>query len=263
MATFWPEHRVLARSVAAKLRAGGEARLAARLERCGEEVGSVRCQNCGRSHPARYTCNLRWCPVCAWRISARRAALVSAWAETCAQPKHVVLTGRNTESPEPRRYGDAFARLRRQKPFRDWTRGCRTIETTNEGRGWHVHLHALVDVRWIDPGELARRWGRLLGQEFAIVKVKDARLIEYLAELAKYACKPAQMAAWPEAEATQFVRACRGVRLFSTWGDLRGFKPPPKPQRECEHCGAQAWDFEPLPLAARLDAVLEHAKTWD
>lgn len=258
MATLLPAEAVIRRSVAAKLRAGGERELASRLDRCGAEVGSLRCPDCGLSRPARYTCNLRWCPVCAWRIAAKRAALVSAWARTCRQPKHVVLTGRNSDAPEPRRYGRAFAALRRQRPFR-WKRGCRTIETTNEGRGWHVHIHALVDVKWIDAGELARRWGRLLDQEFAIVKVKDARLAEYLAELAKYACKPTQLAAWSPEEAVMFVRAMQGVRTFSTFGDLRGFKPEPKPQCRCPHCGSQSVaGFEPLGLGARIEALLDH-----
>lgn len=253
-----PAERALARSLAARLREGGEPRQAERLERCGMAVGWLTCPDCMKWREAKYRCNLRWCPECAWRIAARRAALVGAWAQTCQQPKHVVLTGRNTAAPEPQRYGRAFAKLRRQQPFR-WARGCRTVETTNEGRGWHVHIHALVDTRWIDAGELARRWGRLLNQEFAIVKVKDARLLDYLAELAKYACKPAQMAAWPAREAALFVRACRGVRLFSTFGDLRGFKPPAEPQRCCPDCGSNAApQFDPLSLAQAIDASLNH-----
>lgn len=258
MASLLPTDAVIRRSVAAKLRAGGEQELAARLERCGLEVGSLRCPDCGLSRPARYTCNLRWCPVCAWRIAAKRASLVSAWATTCRQPKHVVLTGRNTTEPMPRVYSQAFARLRRQKPFR-WRRGCRTIETTNEGRGWHVHIHALIDTRWIDAGELALRWGRLLGQEFAIVRVKDARLAEYLAELCKYAVKPTQMAAWSAEEAATFVRSMQRVRTFATFGDLRGFAPPSRPPCRCPHCDSDASPgFEALGLSGRIEALQSH-----
>lgn len=257
MGAFWDNAEVVRRSVAAKLRAGGEQKLAARLESCGQVVGYVRCENCGASHPATKQCHLRWCPQCAWRITAERCARVSAWAQTCNQPKHVVLTGRNTDAPLPRVYSRAFSKLRRQKPFR-WSRGCRTIETTNEGRGWHVHIHALVDTRWVDAGELAVRWGRLVGQDFAIVKVKDARLETYLAELVKYACKPAQLASWTPTEAVTFIRACEGVRLFSTWGDLRGYQPPPKAQAVCD-CGSQAWEFEPLTISEAIDHALSRA----
>lgn len=247
--------KVLRFSAAGRFRLAGLDALASRLEACGTTAGGLRCLNCGRSHPVHRRCNLRWCPECAWRISARRAQYVSAWASTTRQPKHVVLTSRNVRTLEPRRTSDAFVRLRRQRPFQ-WRNGCRSLETTNEGRGWHVHIHALIDVRWIDPGELSRRWGRLMGQDYAIVCVKDARLDTYLAELAKYAAKPTQVAAWPPDELRQFVEAHEKVRVFSTFGSARGL-PQPRLPHLCEHCGGESWEFEPPTLVERIDSACD------
>lgn len=244
-----PVEHVVRESIAARLRGAGEFELSGRLSRCGEPVGWRECCHCGTAQPVFYRCNIRWCPDCAWRISAVRAAKVSAWAKTCGQPKHVTLTARNTTTlhrEDVREMSAAFSRLRRMRDFR-WTRGCRTMEITNEGRGWHLHIHALVDVRWIDPAKLAISWARQIGQDdAAIVCVKDARDSDYLAEVAKYAVKPIQMAGWPAQDAAMFVRALQGTRTFSTFGDLRGFQTPPRPC-ECPACAriGGSWKFWP------------------
>lgn len=251
-------------ALAAKLRREVP-QVAAKLKRCGEITGHIVCAECGQGHAARYTCNLRWCPDCARRIAARRAQTVTQWALAQPHVQHVVLTARNRtrlSGDWVRALGRNFAKLRRQRPF-NWPGGCRSTEVTNESRGWHVHLHALVAARWIDNPALAKAWARLVDQEFAIVFAKRASLDGYLAEVSKYAVKPQQAMTWPEPEACEFVRALQGVRLFATWGSFRRTKPEPRP---CE-CGAVAWTFEPLPNvpdAIRLaPAVAPESPTGD
>lgn len=94
------------------------------------------------------------------------------------------------------------------------------MEVTNESRGWHVHLHILADVRWLDAGELARKWGHYVGQDYAIVKVKDARGATYLGEVTKYVVKGAELAGWQPELIAQFIHAVRGVKFFATFGTL-------------------------------------------
>lgn len=114
------------------------------------------------------------------------------------------------------------------------------MEVTNESKGWHVHLHILVDARWIDGGILARRWAELIGQDFAIVKVQDAREHHYRNEVAKYVVKASEMAQWPDTEIAAFIGAIRGVKFFAPFGSLyklqrsikaqlEADKPPPDP----------------------------------
>lgn len=253
--TLVHERDAVARSIAAKLREAGLDAEASKLERCREQAGWMRCEDCDERWPTRHSCNRRWCPFCAQRIAARRCAYVSAWFKIARQPKHVVLTGRNSAEIPLRRYASAFTKLRRQRAFR-WRDGVRNLEVTNEGRGWHVHIHAAVDTRWVDLPELARRWGRLLGQEFAIVYARDAREMTYLAELAKYAAKPAQVSTWPAAELAALVRALKRVRLFAAFGNARGLHVP-REKCTCPECGGPNVTFEPMSLVEEIDARLD------
>lgn len=95
-----------------------------------------------------------------------------------------------------------------------------SLEVTNESRGWHLHAHALVDTPWIDTTELSLTWGALVDQDFAIVRAKDCRDRDYLAEVTKYAVKSSQLSAWPGDDIATFIDAFTGVRQFSVFGTL-------------------------------------------
>jgi Replication protein len=193
------------------------------LDRCGKEEVYITCAGCGSWKTHYYQCCLKFCPVCNWRIARERSAMLKEWSFAIKQPKHVVLTQKNFDVLNKQRvtfFRQAFAKLRRTKLWREVLGGCISIEITNEGNGWHLHAHVLADVRWLDAGALAVEWGRLVGQEFGIVKVMDARGMSYLGEVTKYVCKPAQMVAWPPAHIAQFINTVRGIRFFATYGSL-------------------------------------------
>ena len=92
------------------------------------------------------------------------------------------------------------------------------MELTNETMGWHLHLHALIDADWIDAKDLSKRWAKLIGQDFAIVKVKDARIRDYLDEVAKYVVKPNQLANWDADQTLAYIVAFKGQKTFGTFG---------------------------------------------
>jgi hypothetical protein len=226
------------------------------LEACGQTQIFRTCTSCGDWTSFWSHCNLKFCPVFNWRIARRRAELLRAWSLTITQPKHVVLTTKNHRvltKREVRLFQSAFGRLRRSKFFAAVKGGCVSIEITNEGSGWHVHGHILCDVRYLDVKELAIRWGKLVGQSFGVVYVKDCRGSSYLHEVAKYCVKPAQMVSWHPEEIAQFIRTVSGCRLFATFGSLFKLrsvitaqlaqdKPEPQP---CQ-CGCEdfAWSSE-------------------
>ena len=101
----------------------------------------------------------------------------------------------------------------------------------------------LLDVDWLDMPEVAKAWGKLVGQEFAIVKIKDVREKEYLQEICKYVVEGSELAKWPAELINEFVRAQRGLRMFNSFGSLREMAPeirreinaqkPPSPTCEC------------------------------
>lgn len=134
-----------------------------------------------------------------------------------------MLTVRNTEAITKevvQRFKASFSRLRRLTFASNWNGGFYSLECTNESRGWHLHLHALIDARYIDSGQLARKWAQCVGQEFAIVKVKDARQSDYLAEVTKYVAKGSDLSAWSTPDLVAFIEAFDGVRAFGVFGSL-------------------------------------------
>ena len=155
-----------------------------------------------------------------------------------------------------------MVKLRRTLVFEKVQGGCVSIEITNEGRGWHLHAHWLVDARWVDAQALAITWGNLVGQDYAVVKVKDVREKDYAQEICKYLAKGSEVASWDPAQILEFVSAIRGRRFFFAFGSLfkagkqvrADLAKQKKPMADCE-CGAHDFLFE-----SELSAVLNQIR---
>lgn len=234
---FWADREILQRSLVARLNRIGELKLATKMDACHTIETFRQCRGCNSVSHFWNRCDLMLCPQCQPRLARKRQQEIKWWAAQVRAPKHVVLTIAN----QPILLADHFktfvkclARLRRSKLARNWAGGCYTLEVTNEGRGWHLHAHLLVDSHWIDSGDLARRWAEIVGQDFSIVKVKAVGSSDYLHEVSKYVVKPAQMAGWSDADLSIFIRAIQGRRTFGVWGNLRGRKAEWKLWRESQ-----------------------------
>jgi hypothetical protein len=194
-----------------------------RLKKCGNEQIFRTCKNCGSWETFDWRCNMKFCPLCNWRIARSRAAVLRLWAFKIKQPKHLVLTMRNfpvLTRTKIRQFGRAISKLRRNKVWSTVLGGCLSIEITNEGNGWHLHAHMLIDARWLDMSKLSIVWGALIGQEFGIVKIMDCRGKDYLGEVTKYVVKAGQLVSWEPEMIAQFIGAIRGVRFFAAFGTL-------------------------------------------
>jgi hypothetical protein len=115
-----------------------------------------------------------------------------------------------------------FTKLRRSKFARNWKGGFYRIEITNDGNGWHIHLHALVNARWIDQDGLKENWRRITNGLGYIVRVKDTRQESYLHEVTKYVVKGSQLAAWQPEQINTFIASLQGKRTFGVFGELYG-----------------------------------------
>lgn len=224
------------------------------LSKCGVEEIYRSCRACHSWQTFYWRCSMKFCPLCNWRIARKRTEMLNLWNLQIKQPKHIVLTMRNFPTltrKKIRDFGRALSKLRRNKLWNDVKGGCVSTEITNEGKGWHLHAHILADVRWLDAGVLAVTWGELVGQQFGIVKVKDARGKDYLGEITKYVVKGSQLASWEPDMINQFIRAIKGVRMFAAFGtlyhlqreikkQLHLLRPPVEP---CE-CGCSDFVYE-------------------
>lgn len=222
---FWRSQTAHKNAVAAKLRSIGLDDLAAELEDCHSRYVYAECTNCHHTTPFANHCDRFYCPECQPQLAKGRARAVEWWARRIEQPKHMVLTVRNIADmtkAHVQQFKRWFARLRRRKFARKWRGGFYSIEVTNEGNGWHLHLHALVDARYIDQFQLSREWSDVTNGLGRIVKVQDARRHDYLREVTKYAVKGNQLAAWTPQQISDFIRAFTGVRTFGVFGSLYG-----------------------------------------
>jgi len=247
-----------------KLKSLGEYSLLETISNCGSQWTVRVCRGCRTATKFQNHCDTTWCPRCQPRIARERRLSIEFWAKMIRQPKHVVLTCRNTKFLTAKHVRDiksAFAKLRKSTFASNWRGGCWSLEVTNESHGWHLHIHALIDATWVDARVLAQHWGRLVGQNFAIVKVRDCRDKSYLAEVCKYAVKGSQMAKWSAHEMVQFVNAMQGGRTFGVFGSLfkdraawetwKSNRPDHKPTCECgcdkfRYLSLNEYDWEQL-----------------
>lgn len=215
--------------------------------RCGVETFYIMCPICETGHEAFYQCSQKWCPRCNWRIAMNRRELLKVVTNGMTHVKHVVLTQRNFDHLTREKIvasRKALLDLRRQKIFGKVTGGCASLEFTNEEKGWHMHWHVLVQSSFIPASNLAIAWGKLVGQEYAIVKVKDVSEKSYLQELCKYVVDGSELARWKPERILEFVLALRGTRLFTTFGKFkaiakfaRAVVKANKVESVCESCG--------------------------
>ena len=220
---FWQKQSVHKHIVADKLSQAGLQAEAEKLRNCHSYYTVAQCQGCGtvRKYPNR--CDQFYCPECQPVLSRERKKQVEWWTRTIRQPKHIVLTVQNTATLDKtniRSFRDAFTRLRKRRFTRNWQGGFYALEVTNEGKGWHLHLHALVEAAWIDSAQLSQEWKSCTRGAGRIVHVRDCRGSSYLSEVTKYAVKGVQLASWTPAQVRTFVQAFTGVRTFGVFGSL-------------------------------------------
>lgn len=142
--------------------------------------------------------------------------------------------------------------------------GCISIEITNEGKGWHLHSHWLVDVDWLPMADISVVWGKLVGQEFAIVKIKDVRGKDYLKEICKYVVEGSELAKWEPEHINQFVRSVYRNRFFYSFGSLYKIAPQLRAELEMQKpeavpcdCGCAEFWFESLDKAVVREIIRE------
>lgn len=197
-----------------KLRAEDRDDLADVLKACRMQM-AIECLCCGERKMVNKGCKKRWCPVCGPKVTAARYERVAPIAARMQWPLAVMLSKQNPKDIAGcvADLAAAFRRFRRLKFWRETVRGGFVgYEMTHNGNGVHVHLHCLIDCRWLaiatpEPqrrhthaekerlmrmaqAELAAAWAGCLGQSTAVVWARRADK-KALAESIKYPFKPA------------------------------------------------------------------------
>lgn len=224
---MWSARTIHKNTVAAKLRSIGRITECEKLEKCHTFYTVAVCNSCGTYQKFPNRCDLFYCDECQPRRSSDRQKAVEWWANEIHQPKHVILTVKNV--PELNRlhvleFKKWFKKLRTSAFAKNWLGGFYCLEVTKENRGWHLHLHALINAGWIDAFQLSAHWEKITNGMGKIVKVRDARAKSYLHEVTKYVVKGAQLAAWTPEEIATFIDAFQRVQTFGVFGSLYGMR---------------------------------------
>ena len=116
--------------------------------------------------------------------------------------------------------------------------GVYSVEVTNKGKGWHVHLHAVLLLDdWIDREELSREWHAITGDSYVLDVRRiggkadaldqhgqiNPALVEGFAEVFKYALKFSDL---DHSDRLHAWDTMREKRLVGSWGAFRGVQVP-------------------------------------
>lgn len=128
----------------------------------------------------------------------------------------MIATRRKGKSKSCRHRGNEFSKIEG---------GLRSLEVTNEGKGWHPHLHVFCLLSdYIDHEKLKEQWHEVSNDSFVvgITKCKNG-VVAGLIETVKYASKLSEL---DPQQALQVHDALKGNRPTDSIGCLRGVKEP-------------------------------------
>lgn len=196
-----------------------------------------------RLHAAQFCKKHLLCPMCAIRRGAKMLKAYLAKYEQVTRtlpelrPYLVTLTVKNGEDLEERitrlrqsmrkmteARRNALKGLISPNEFAKSAGGFHSIEVTNEGKGWHPHVHMV----WLcdsepDKYQLSREWKAITGDSF-IVDVRPLHdPVDGFLEVCKYALKFSDLSLPDNYHAFEVMS---GMRLIDSHGCMRGVVIP-------------------------------------
>lgn len=204
---------------------------------------ALRCGSCGNIKIIRLKCSDRTCSECRKRIYFK---LLRGWTElvrNMKNPKLLTLTLVNKQyllRNDITFIRKSLNKLLRRKYYKERIKGgLYVIEIINKGRGWNIHIHALIESAFIKQNKISQDWLDITRNSF-IVDIRDAYTpVSGLRYILKYLTKTPQIGN----NADVYNRALKYSRLIQTFGNLYG-NAPDKMVLACEQCGSSCWITE-------------------
>lgn len=235
------------------------------------EITTLHCSDCGKEWVTNLSCSDKLCPECAYKRSRKNHYVVFAILSALGllnrahRLRRVTLTIKNVSS-----VAVGYAKLRHcfgvlqhrsiwcnafygrknkyGKRHKGWNvrGGCGNFETTNKGRGYHVHLHLLLDCDFMPKAQLKKIWHEITGDSYIVDVLACSGTKEAIYEISKYHFKPADVVLWSDDMKFDFNSALHNKVLFFRFGSWRDVKISKRVAR-CPFCGSEhvwALDFE-------------------
>ncbi len=175
-------------------------------------------------------CHSRWCVPCSRERASRIVGNLKPQLAN-GNIRFLTLTLKHSDSPLPEQLDRLYASFRRLRRARFWQRdvdgGCAVLEISH-GRTdqlWHVHLHCLLQGRYLPHADIKAEWLRITGDS-NIVDIRPVYSAVHAAKyVTKYITKPlASTIINKPGPLAELISACNRRRLVLTWGCWRGVR---------------------------------------
>jgi hypothetical protein len=167
---------------------------------------------------------------------------IIGYVEKWKRPITVCLTLKNIPDTEfnkgsVKRIRGYFNKLRHRKNFKTSIKGgFYMIQVTNDGNGWHLHMHIIYDGLYIPKKALVNAWREITGGSY-IVDIGEAknpkRAVAYL--LSDFSGTPRIR----EQDKTVYNGVFKGSRLVQAFGCYARTKM--SSPYKCPSCGGSSW----------------------
>lgn len=175
-------------------------------------------------------CHSRWCTPCSRERAARIVGNLKVSLNE-GDIRFLTLTMKHSDTPlsaQIDRIYDSFRKLRRAA---FWTSavdgGCAILELKHSHRTglWHVHIHCLLDGRFIKREDVQAEWWRITGDSH-VVDVRRCHDAEHASHyVVKYITKPIPSSVINKPDQLrEMMAAIARRRLVLTWGTWRGVR---------------------------------------
>lgn len=198
------------------------------------------CSSCGKHYDVPVYCGNRFCLHCSTARRARiRRKIIHIVANLPSIPsfkvRFLTLTIPNQVdlAVGARVLISSFRKLRqRQWWFNKVLGGCYVIEVTGRPGLWHVHLHAIIQSRFLPVRELSKQWRKC--SPGMIVHIKNVPIRAVVSYVTKYVTK-SQLDLCDQTTASTALKSFRMFQPFGSWHSIA--LTAPKYQYECPNCG--------------------------
>jgi ribosomal protein L37E len=232
--------------LAERLEAAGLRQHSEHLRTCTVTEGLHMCGNCGALTYHVNRCKLRFCAFCAPVLSAKRARAAREAIKRMQEPKWLTLTMKTSVDLQAgiQKLRKAFNRWRKRRPISaNLVGGIYKIEVKPKPGGWHVHLHAIVDMHYTPIELIWSSWAKAVGQDFASARIMRIQDAIHSRDLCKYNSKLEEIVEWSDSQIRQFITVTHKTRMFTTFGTLYNQKldallnTDPTEAPTCPRCG--------------------------
>lgn len=220
---------------------------ATKMQDCTETLSLVICKSCHHRWYVVNHCRLRACPICSFQVSRARAKYLNALCQRIPSVKLLTLTmpaWRFQPRDGIKLLRDSFNKLRRQKLMKSVVGGTYCVEVVPNDDYWHIHLHAILDCKYLPYQKIFTHWRALFDVRHIEVDIRQADSRQARSYIAKEVGKNMAISLDPE-KIVDWYHAIKGSRLWTSFGTFRNValeelddeKTDPEFVPVCPNCG--------------------------